>query len=112
MEHTVDKHQELVFNNIESLNHVKDLLDSGKVHRSKEALVVTVARVGSSRGNAIALYAGGSCKANSQHQQELLFKMVSARCACTPSSKRGLSVLVGIYCRNPTIARIRHVAPT
>lgn len=83
MEHTENMQEELVLKDLASLENIKDLRDGDKVHYSKEALVVTLAQVGSSPGTAIPVYAGGSCKAGSQLQQERLFKQVNCPC-CSP----------------------------
>lgn len=84
MEHTQELEEELVFKDLASLQHIKDLIDSGKVHYSKEALVVTPAKVGSSAGSAIPVYAGGSCESGSQVQHERLFEQVSVGICCCP----------------------------
>lgn len=69
--------EELVFEDVASLQHICELRQADKVHYGKEALVVTLARVGGSGGTAIPVYAGGSCKSSSERQQLNLCKLVS-----------------------------------
>ncbi|CAN0021917.1 unnamed protein product, partial [Scytosiphon promiscuus] len=63
MEHSTCLRQQLVFDGLGRLENVKDLFDSDRLHLGKEALVVTMAQVGSSKGHAVPVFAGASCKA-------------------------------------------------
>lgn len=75
-EHSTSLKQELVFEDMGRLEHLKELLESSLLHLGKEALVVTVAQIGSSKGHAVPVLAGASCKASDEYQQRDILQMV------------------------------------